>query len=228
MGVIVNFLAIVVGGIFGLFMGHYFSEKLKNIILECVGIFIMVSGIKSALTAEKEIMILVYLVIGTIIGQIIDIDEKIKKLSIFIEKKFSKNENSIKEEKSFSKAFANSTILYCVGAMAILGSINSGLMNDNTILNIKAILDGVTAVVLTAIYGIGVIFSAFSVLVYQGIFFIFASKIKFLLSVQTVAELNAVGGLLIFALGINVLFKKEIKIANMLPALFVPVIFSIF
>lgn len=227
MGVIVNFLAIIIGGIFGLFMGHYFSEKLKNIILECVSVFIMISGIKSALTAEKEIMILIYLVIGTIIGQLIDIDEKIKKLSSFIEKKFTKEENS-NEEKSFSKAFANSTILYCVGAMAILGSINSGLMNDNTILNIKSILDGVTAVVLTAIYGIGVIFSSFSVLIYQGIFFIFASKIKFLLSVQTVAELNAVGGFLIFALGINLLFKKEIKIANMLPALFIPVIFSLF
>ena len=112
--------------------------------------------------------------------------------------------------------------------MAILGSINSGLTNDNTILNIKAILDGVISIVLTSIYGIGVIFSAFSVFLYQGIFYLFASQIKDYLNPQAISELNAVGGVLVLAIGINLTFKKDIKTANMLPAIFIPLIVSLF
>jgi len=129
---------------------------------------------------------------------------------------------------SFAKGFSTATILYCVGAMVILGSINSGLTNDNTILNIKAILDGVISIVLTSIYGIGVIFSAISVTIYQGIFYLFASQIKGYLNPQAISELNAVGGILVLAIGINMTFKKDIKTANMLPAIFIPLIVSIF
>ena len=122
-----------------------------------------------------------------------------------------KKKNSLSNEKSFAKGFSTATILYCVGAMVILGSINSGLTNDNTILNIKAILDGVISIVLTSIYGIGVIFSAFLVFLYQGIFYLFASQIKDYLNPQAISELNAVGGILVLAIGINMTFKKDIK-----------------
>ena len=138
----------------------------------------MVIGIKSALVAQKDIMILIYLIIGAVIGQLINIDKRIKDFSQYLEDKFVKEKNSLSNEKSFAKGFSTATILYCVGAMVILGSINSGLTNDNTILNIKAILDGVISIVLTSIYGIGVIFSAFLVFLYQGIFYLFASQIK--------------------------------------------------
>lgn len=231
MGIIINFFAIVCGGILGLFIANKFNDSIRNIIMDCAGVFIIITGVKSALTAEKEIIILIYLIIGAILGQIVDIDKRLKNFSLFIEKKFMKKVDNLENkeiEKSFAKGFSTATILYCVGAMAILGSINSGLMNDNTILNIKSVLDGITAIVLTAIYGIGVIFSAISVFLYQGIFFIFASKIKFLLTPQAISELNAVGGILVFALGINMVFKKDIKIANMLPAIFIPIIVSFF
>lgn len=228
MGLITNFLSIIIGGILGLTVGKKFNENIKNIIVDCAGIFIIVIGIKSALLTEKDIMILIYLIIGAVIGQIIDIDKRIKDFSQFLENKFVKKNTSLNSEKSFAKGFSTATILYCVGAMAILGSINSGLTNDNTILNIKAILDGAISIVLTSIYGIGVIFSAFSVFVYQGIFYLFASQIKDFLSPQAILELNAVGGVLVLAIGINMLFKKDIKIANMLPAIFIPLIVSIF
>ena len=124
--------------------------------------------------------------------------------------------------------FSATTILYCVETMAILGSINSGFTNDNTILNIKTILDWVISIVLTSIYGIGVIFSAVSVTIYQGIFYFFASQIKDYLNPQAISELNAVGGILVLAIGINMTFKKDIKTANMLPAIFIPLLVSIF
>lgn len=101
-----------------------------------------------------------------------------KNFSQFLEDKFVKEKNSLNNEKSFAKGFSTATILYCVGAMSILGSINSGLTNDNTILNIKAILDGVISIVLTSIYGVGVIFSAVSVTIYQGIFYLLQAKLK--------------------------------------------------
>jgi len=204
------------------------KEDIKNIIVDCAGIFIIVIGIKSALVAQKDIMILIYLITGAVIGQLINIDKKIKDFSQFLENKFLKEKNSLNNEKSFAKGFSTATILYCVGAMAILGSINSGLTNDNTILNIKAILDGVISIVLTSIYGIGVIFSAFLVFLYQGIFYLFASQIKDYLNPQAISELNAVGGVLVLAIGINMTFKKDIKTANMLPAIFIPLIVSIF
>ena len=178
MGLITNFLAIIIGGILGLTIGKKFNEDIKNIIVDCAGIFIIVIGIKSALVAQKDIMILIYLITGAVIGQLINIDKRIKDFSQFLENKFLKEKNSLNNEKSFAKGFSTATILYCVGAMAILGSINSGLTNDNTILNIKAILDGVISIVLTSIYGIGVIFSAISVTIYQGIFYFLQVKLK--------------------------------------------------
>ena len=129
MGLITNFLSIIIGGILGLTIGKKFNEDIKNIIVDCAGIFIMVIGIKSALVAEKDIMILIYLIIGAVIGQIINIDKRIKDFSQFLEDKFIKEKNSLNNEKSFAKGFSTATILYCVGAMAILGSINSGLTN---------------------------------------------------------------------------------------------------
>lgn len=229
MGLITNFLSIIIGGILGLLIGKKFNENIKNIIVDCAGIFTMAMGIKSALLAEKDIMILIYLIIGAVIGQLINIDKRIKDFSQFLENKFVKKEsNSLNKENSFAKGFSTATILYCVGAMAILGSINSGLTNDNTILNIKAILDGVISIVLTSIYGIGVIFSAVSVFIYQGIFYLFASQIKDYLNPQAISELNAVGGILVLAIGINMVLKKDIKTANMLPAIFIPLLVSIF
>ena len=151
MGLITNFLSIIMGGILGLTIGKKFNEDIKNIIVDCAGIFIIVIGIKSALVAQKDIMILLYLIIGAVIGQLINIDKRIKNFSQFLEDKFVKEKNSLNNEKSFAKGFSTATILYCVGAMSILGSINSGLTNDNTILNIKAILDGVISIVLNSI-----------------------------------------------------------------------------
>nr|DAP62713.1 MAG TPA: Protein of unknown function (DUF554) [Caudoviricetes sp.] len=112
--------------------------------------------------------------------------------------------------------------------MAIVGAINSGLTGDDTTLKIKAILDGVISIVITSLYGIGVMFSAVSVFIYQGFFYLFANYLKPYLTEKTISDINFLGGIMVMAIGVNLLLKKEIKIANMLPALFIPIILEIF
>ena len=222
-------------------IGNKIKESMRNIIMDSIGLFIIISGVKSSLESNRDITVLIYLIVGAIIGQIIDIDLQIKKLSIFIENKFSRissisyrNKNSLNsiesEEKefNFAKGFSVTTILYCIGAMAIMGSINSGLTGDDKILNIKAVLDGATAIVFASIYGVGTIFSAFSALIYQGLFFLFARQIKDFLTPNAITDLNFLGGIMICGLGINIVLKKNIKVANMLPSIFIPIIVEIF
>ncbi len=232
MGNIFNFIAIIIGSLLGFLIGHKFKESMKNIIMECSGLFIIIIGIKSTINSNRDIIVLIYLIIGSILGQLIDIDLKLKNFSLFLEKNINflnkKNLNGIKSEKSFSKGFSTATILFCTGAMAIVGSIKSGLTGDNTTLNIKAILDGTLSIVLTSLYGIGVLFSSISVFLYQGFFYIFANQIKPFLTEQTISDISFLGGIMVTAIGINLLFKKNIKIANMLPALFIPIVIEIF
>ena len=164
MGNIVNFITIIMGSLLGLIIGHKFKENMKNIIMDCSGLFIIVIGIKGALDSNRDIIVLVYLIAGSIIGQLIDIDLRLEYFSVFLEKKFGTfNKNSRKTEKSFAKGFSVATTLFCTGAMAIVGAINSGLTGDNTTLNIKSVLDGTVAIILTSVYGIGVLFSSISV-----------------------------------------------------------------
>jgi uncharacterized membrane protein YqgA involved in biofilm formation len=221
-GIFANFFAIVAGGLIGTFIGHKFNKDLNELIMNCVGLFIIILGIKSTIGAGNDIRVLVFLIIGSIIGFIIDIDKNIKKFSQFLERKFVKN-----RESTFGKGLVISTILYCVGAMSIIGSIKSGLSNDNDILYIKSIIDGVSAIVFASVYGIGVMFSGFAVFIYEGIFYIFASELKGILTESAAKEIDFLGGIMILGIGVNILFKKEIKIANMLPAIFIPMIFPL-
>ena len=229
MGNIINFIAIIIGSLFGLFMGHMFKENMKNIIMDCSGLFIIVIGVKGALGSDRDIIVLIYLITGSVIGQFINLDLRLENFSIFLEKTFSFfNISTENPEKSFAKGFSVATALFCTGAMAIVGAINSGLTGDNTTLNIKSVLDGTVAIILTSVYGIGVLFSSVSVFLYQGFFFLFASQLKPFLTEQAISDINFLGGIMITAIGINILFKKDIKIANMLPSLFIPIIIGIF
>ena len=218
MGNLVNCAAIILGSLIGFFIGHKFKENMKNIIMECAGLFIIIVGMKSTISSKRDIIVLIYLLIGSIIG----LDLKLKNFGLFLEKKFSsgkknseKNFKNGENEKGFAKGFSTATILFCTGAMAIVGSINSGLTGDNTTLNIKAILDGTISIVITSLYGIGVAFSAISVFIYQGFFYLFANYLKPYLTENTISDINFLGGIMVMAIGINLLFKKEIKIANM-------------
>ncbi|MCL2406998.1 MAG: DUF554 domain-containing protein, partial [Defluviitaleaceae bacterium] len=167
----------------------------------------------------STLLLIMSLVVGGFLGAIIDVDHKFGVLAIFIERKISRGREGL------AKGFVTGTILYCVGTMAILGSIESGVLGNHDILFAKAILDGISAIVLAAAFGPGVLLSAVSVLFYQGVITLAAGAAAAFITEEMMVSLAAIGGTLIFAIGLNMLEITKIKLANFLPAIFIPMIF---
>lgn len=219
LGVLVNVLAIIIGGIIGLFLKKGLSEKLKRIVIQAVGLSTIVIGISSAILTENLLLLVLSLVIGGVIGTLLKIDSNLEKLGTSIENKFSKTNGG------FAKGFVLASLIYCVGAMAIVGSIEAGVHGDNTTLYIKSILDGVTAIIFTASLGYGVIFSSIPVLIYQGVIVILGIQMEAILTDEMITEMSAVGGVLIFAIGLNLLDIKKLNLGDLLPSIFIPLIY---
>ena len=176
------------------------------------------------LKGENMLLIVISIAIGSLLGELINIDEKLILLGNFIENKAK----SFSKDTSISLGFVTASLLFCVGAMAVVGSLESGLLGKYDILFTKSILDGVTSLILSSTLGIGVILSAFSVLVYQGLITLAASLLQNILTTPIVNEMSAVGSLLIIGIGLNMLGITKIKVANMLPAIFIPIIYGLF
>lgn len=219
-GNIVNALGIIMGGLIGLFLKKYIKDSYSESIMSGVGISVVVIGITNTIKSDNILLVVISIVLGTLVGEIIDIETKLNRLGIFIGSKFQNGDSN-----TFSKAFVTTTLIYCVGAMAILGALESGLIGKHTTLYTKAILDGITAIIFASTMGIGVIFSSIPVFLYQGTIVLLASILKDVFTEQLIVELSAVGGIMIIAIGLNILQLKKIKIGNMLPALFVPIIY---
>ena len=218
--VIVNTIAVVVGGFVGLLFSRAINERTKESIFSVLGLSTLLIGIKGALDYENIMVVIVSLVLGTIIGEGIDIQAKLESFSKFLEKKFSKDQNG-----KFAKGFITATLLYCVGAMAIMGSLQSGLEGNHEILYAKSILDFFAAIIFASTLGIGVVFGGLSVFLYQGAIVLAAGWIRVLLSDAAVLDMNGIGSLLIIAIGLDLLEIRKLKIANMLPALLFPIIY---
>jgi len=221
LGVMVNVIAIVVGGIIGLILKHGINAKVKKVVMQGIGLSVIVIGLSSALLTENVLLMVLSLVIGGTIGALIRIEDRLDQLGQHIEDKFSSAEGG------FAKGFVLATLIYCVGAMAIVGSIDAGVHGDNTTLYIKAILDGVSAIIFTATLGYGVIFSSIPVLIYQGAIVLLGIQIEPFLTDELIYEMSAVGGVIIMGIGINILEIKKIHIGDLLPAIFIPIIYTI-
>ena len=218
--VIVNTVAVVVGGFVGLLFSRAINEKTKESVFSVLGLSTLLIGIKGALNYENIMVVIISLVLGTIVGEWIDIQAKLENLSKFLERKFSKDQNG-----KFAKGFITATLLYCVGAMAIMGSLQSGLEANHEILYAKSILDFFAAIIFASTLGIGVVFGGVSVFLYQGAIVLAAVWIRTLLSDFAVLDMNSIGSLLIIAIGLDLLEIRKLKIANMLPALLFPIIY---
>ena len=228
LGTIVNAAAIAVGGLVGLLLKKGIKESWTASVHKAVGIAVLVIGLNGVianmitveadgkLSSSGELLVVISLIVGTIIGEMLRLDDHMEKFSKGIEKKFA--------AKGFAASFMNATILFCVGAMAIIGSLQDGLTGDHTILFAKAVLDGVTAIIFGATLGMGVVFSAIPVLIYQGIISLLAGVLSKYLQGELLVQICAVGYAIIIAIGVNFLKKDRIKILNMLPAIFIPVI----
>lgn len=224
LGTIVNFFTIFVGGIIGVLLKGGLPKRFTDTIMSGVALCVIYIGISGTLKGENMLLIVISIAIGSLLGESINIDEKLILLGNFIENKAK----SFSKDTSISLGFVTASLLFCVGAMAVVGSLESGLLGKYDILFTKSILDGVTALILSSTLGIGVILSAFSVLVYQGLITLAASLLQNILTTPIVNEMSAVGSLLIIGIGLNMLGITKIKVANMLPAIFIPIIYGLF
>ncbi|MTI66779.1 MAG: DUF554 domain-containing protein [Firmicutes bacterium] len=218
LGTIVNSLAIIIGGMLGVMFRNGLRERFKETIMQGLSLSVIVIGLMGALKAENILLVIISIVIGSIIGEAVKIEQKLNSLGDFIESK-------VKGDSNVSRGFVTTSLIYCVGAMAIVGALESGLTGNHETLFAKSILDGISSIIFSSTLGIGVVFSSISVFIYQGVITLLASSLKTLLTDAVVTEMSAVGGILIMGIGFNILEVKKIKIGNMLPAVFIPIIY---
>jgi len=220
LGTFVNCATVILGTLIGLLFAKKNSTQLQEIILIPAGVVTLVVGFSMAFESQNIIYLMVALVLGGLLGTWLDIDGKILLLGRFLEKYFGGSTQSHEKGNSrFAYAFLNASVLFCVGAMAIVGSFKAGTANDYTILLTKSTLDGFMAIVFASSMGIGTAFSALSILVYQGSLTLLSRIIAPWVSEYMIIELNGIGGALIVMIGINLLSLKTIKTANYLPSM---------
>lgn len=218
-GPIVNGVTIVICALIGNFLIRGLPARIEEIIKKAIGLCVLYLGISGALETQQFMLMIISMVVGSLLGELINIDRRMNNLGLWAEKKMGVGEGR------FAKGFVTSSLLYCVGSMAIVGALRSGLQGNHDMLYAKSILDGVMAIVFGSTMGIGVAFSGLLVFLYEGSISLGAGLIKDLLTPEMITEVSAVGSLLIAALGLNFLEVKEIKVANMLPAVFIPALF---
>ena len=217
-GTLANAAAIIVGSLIGFLLGKRFTEGIRNIVFQGLGLATLAIGIQMALKFQNPLVIIFSILIGGIVGEIIGLEDWLERLGRRIKETLkSKNE-------SFTDGFISASLLFCIGSMAIVGSFDEGLRGDSSILLTKSILDGFASIALAATYGLGVLFSFVPILLYQSGLTFFAAGSKDFLSPLMINELTALGGLLIVGIAFNLLNIKEIKIGNLLPSLVVLVI----
>ncbi|MBQ9511419.1 MAG: DUF554 domain-containing protein [Clostridia bacterium] len=227
LGVIINCAAVIVGVALGLILKKFISKKLGDVLTIALALCILYIGVSGALentadfkTGEKLIVMIVATVLGAIIGTAIDIDGKIMRLGKFLERKLVKNPDG---KSTLALSFVSGTLILCVGAMGVVGSLDAGIKGDNSTLIAKAIIDLVSTVVFVAAYGAGILLSTASLFIYEGSLVLLAKLISPLLSATVVTEMSAVGSLLIIMLAFNMLGITKIKIMNFIPAIFLPI-----
>lgn len=220
LGTYVNVLAIIIGSAIGLLLTTKIKKDIAKSIQNAMSLAVIVIGMSSALEMTMPLLVVISLAIGTLIGELIGIENYLNKFAAKVDQKFAGG--------NFSKGFITATLVYCVGAMAIYGAIESGLTGNHETLYIKSTLDGVTSIIFASSLGIGVMFSAIPVLLYQGSITLLSSLLAPLLSDAVIINMSAIGGILIIGIGLNILGVTKIKLANMIPAIFIPIIYFLF
>lgn len=232
-GTVINFFAILFGGIIGLFGGKFFKEKMRETLKNSCAITVIFIGLAGTLSkmfqlqsdgtikTDGEILLIVSLIFGGILGEIIDIDKRFENFGTWLKKK-SGNDGDTK----FVDAFVTASLTVCIGAMAIIGAINDRIFHDPTILIAKSALDAIIILIMTASLGKGSIFSCISVGIFQGAITFFAGFIEPFMTEIALKNLSCVGNVLIFCVGLNLLFENKIRVANLLPAMVIAVFWN--
>ena len=236
-GTIVNALAILAGSVAGILLsrlaGHFSSvlpasaiklgERLQTIIMQGIALCVLYLGISGSLDGQNTLITILSMYLGALIGAVLDLDRRMQALGNWVQRR-TEGLVPAHGKVSVSEGFVTTSLLFCVGAMAIVGALQDGLTGDHSTLFAKALLDGISAIIFGASLGIGVSFSALAVLLYQGLIAVLASFLSPLLSEAVIAEMTCVGSLLILALGTNLLNVTRIKVMNLVPAVFFPIL----
>jgi uncharacterized membrane protein YqgA involved in biofilm formation len=224
LGTFVNTGAVIVGSLFGLLLKKGIPEKIGETVMKALARCVLFVGLSGAFQGTNALIMILSMVVGTVIGQLLMLDERLGKLGDLIGSKFKTSDGGGR----ISEGFVTASLLFCVGSMAIVGSIQSGLTGNHEMLFTKSLLDGISSVVFASTLGFGVLLSAACVFVYQGAITLLAHWVAPYLSDYAVAEMTCVGSRLIIALGLNMLGVTKIKVMNMIPAVLLPVAFCLF
>ena len=233
LGTIANTAAVILGGVLGLLLKNGIAKRFENILMQALGlatVFIGISGVlKYMLVVEAGVistqgtMLLIFsLVIGCLIGEWVDLESKMEVIGIKL-----KALARVKNDNRFVDGFVTTSLIICVGAMAIVGAMQDGLTGDSSMLIAKSLLDFVLVAILTAAYGIGAAFSAIPIFIYQGAITLIAALFGSVIGDTLIAELSFVGNALVFCVGVNLVREKTFRVANMLPALLIPVLYEL-
>ena len=224
LGSLVNSAAIILGGSIGLALKKGLSDRIASAVMNALALCVLYIGVSGMLKGENILITILSMVFGTLVGEWIDLDKKINQLGDEIESRVS-SEN---KEHSVSNGFVTASLLFCVGAMAIVGALQSGLTGNHDTLFAKSLIDGIAAIVMASSLGIGVLLSAGLSLVYEGGITLFANVLAPLLTDSVINEMTCVGSLLIVGLALNMLKLTNLKIMNYAPAVFFPILFGYF
>ncbi len=223
-GTLVNTLAAVVGGLLGSLLKKGIPDKLADLVQKGLALCVLFIGIKGSLDGSNTLITILSMVVGAILGGLLDLDGKLEKLGARIQARFSRPGSGSR----LAEGFVTASLLFCVGSMSVLGSLQSGLTGNHDTIFTKSLLDFVSAIILASSLGLGVCLSGAFVLVYQGAIVLLARWAAPLLSEYAIAEMSCAGSLLIIALGLNMLGITRIKVSNLLPAMFIPLILCLF
>lgn len=216
-GTIINVATVVAGGTLGTFLGERLPARIRHIVMQGVGLVTLAVGMSMAITTKNFLVVLLSIVIGGILGEWLGLEEQLDRAGKWLEAGAARFPLLARGE--FTKGFVTASLVFCVGPMTILGSIQDGLSGDYTLLAIKSVLDGFSALAFAASMGMGATFSAITVLVYQGILTLGASLFQTVLTDTIITEMTATGGVMILGIGLLLLEIKRVRVANFLPAL---------
>lgn len=216
-GSLINGVAVVVGALIGTLGGKLLSEHLRTALISALALIVIGIAVPGLMKSNNALIPILSLVIGTVIGELLDIDAAVNRLGNFLQKKIGGHGN-------FTEGFVTGTLVFAVGAMAVMGALDSGIKGDHSVLIAKSVIDGISAVVFASTMGIGVAFSGISVFLWEGLIALLASVVAPYLSAAVIAEITFTGSLMIMAISLNMLGASKIKVLNMLPALLIPII----
>ncbi|MGE6755020.1 DUF554 domain-containing protein [Rossellomorea sp. NPDC071047] len=219
LGTLVNGVCIIIGTLLGKVL-HRIPEDMKGTVMKAIGLAVIVLGLQMGLKSENFLIVIISLALGAAWGEWMNLEDKLNSLGNWLEKKLGSN-----QETSISQGFVTATLIFVIGAMAVIGALDSGIRGDHDVLLTKSIIDGFTSLILTTTLGIGVMFSAIPVVLYQGFIALFATQIHQWVPEKLmdayIVEMTSTGGIMIFAIGLNLLGVTKIRVANLLPGIIV-------